>query len=436
MNYVSIINIIFFAISIAMSVYLFNFVFFAVSSLVHRKKFPSSEEKCRFGLIISAKDEENVIPRLINSIRSTDYPQDKLDIFIIAHNCKDNTASVAKELGANVIVFNDLKANTLGYAYQYAFKQINIHDYDGFLILNADNIVSKNYFTKMNDAFVHFDKKCAITSFRHSLNIKDGVMPAMYAYYFSASCVLTFVGRENFNVSTRITGCGYIIPTCMLENGWNYTSITEDIEFSADKTLEGNTIHYVDEAVFYDEQPTRFKTMWNQRLRWAKGQNTVSKKYFTRFFKAMFDKTKKNKVSLFVALTFNSFIPLQLFFIFVLQYLLLFLSPLFGVSLQEAFLYWNTDATWYQNLFMSWNTGALFGIAKTIASFFISSYITVFAILIGSRGRYRKQPFWPLFFGALLLPFFFLFQAPLDLTAMFVKEVKWKKIPHGVNQKK
>ena len=432
MNYVSIINLIFFIISVLLSIYLFHFVFFAFVGVVHKKRYPHTDEKSKFGVLISAKDEENVIPRLIESIRSTDYPQDKLEIIIIAHNCTDKTAKVAQSLGAKVIVYNDENARTLGLAYHYAFKQINVKDYDGFLILNADNIVSKDYFDKVNDAFVYYNKHEIVTSFRHSLNIKDGALPAIYGYYFAASCLLTFSGRTSFNVSARITGCGYLIPTRILENGWNYTSITEDIEFSADKVLNGEIIHYVDDAVFYDEQPRNLKVMWNQRLRWAKGQNIVSKKYFWKFFKALFDKDKKNKMSLYVAMTFNSFIPLVFFLLFVLQNVLLLLSPLFGVSLQEAFLYWNSDRSWFANLYMSFNTGALFGIAKTLVTVFISAYLTLIAILLASRGKYRKQPKLPLIFGFILFPFFVLLQIPLDLTAMFAKEVKWKKIPHGM----
>ena len=99
---------------------------------------------------------------------------------------------------------------------------------------------------------VYFNKNETIVSFRHSLNIKDGVMPALYSYYFGTTCILGYAGRENFNVSCRITGCGFLIPTRMVENGWNYLGITEDMEFSGNTILDGNTIHYCDEAIFYD----------------------------------------------------------------------------------------------------------------------------------------------------------------------------------------
>ena len=431
MNYVTIINLIFLIIGVLFSIYLLHFIIFAIVGIFHRKRFPKTEEKCRYGVLVSAKDEENVIPRLINSIRSTDYPQDKLDIYIIAHNCSDRTAEVARNMGATVIVYNNPNAKTLGAAYHYAFPQIDVKAYDGFVILNADNVVKHDYFDKLNDAFVYFEKTKPVTTFRHALNIKDGIMPAMYCYYFSIQCSLSYIGREDLGVSNRVSGCGFLVPVHMLEDGWNYTSITEDIEFSNDKVLNGETIHYCDEAIFYDEQPTKIKTMWFQRLRWAKGQNIISRQFFAKFFKALFSKDHKNKRSLYTSLTFCSFIPLLSFVIFLLQVVLLLLSPLFGVSLQEAFLNWNYEQNWFMNMFMSLNTGFLFGMAKTAATFILSSYVTAIGVLIASRGKYKGQPVLPLIGGFIVLPLFLFLQIPLDICAVFMKEVKWKKIPHG-----
>ena len=436
MNYVSIVNLIFFIISTLVSVYLLHFAIFAIISLIRKRKFPKVEERCRYGILVSAKDEENVIPRLINSIRNANYPQEKLDIFIIAHNCKDKTADVAKSLGANVIVYNDEKARTLGLAYQYAFKHINIKDYDGFIVLNADNEVKNDYFERLNEAFVYHKKDCVIDSFRLASNVKDGVMPALYAYYFAAGCSLSFIGRECYDICCRVTGCGFVVPTRLLENGWNYTSITEDIEFSAGQVLNGETIRYCDDAVFYDEQPLDFKTMWFQRLRWAKGQNITSRKYFGKLLKAIFDKNKKNKMSLYAALTFNSFVPLLFFSLFIFQNVILLFSPLAGISLQETFLYWNAEQNWFQNLFMSFNTGALFGIAKSFVWLLLGSYLTAVMTLIATRGKLKGQATLPMIGGFILFPLFLFVQVPLDIASIFIRDLKWKKIPHGVTAKK
>lgn len=434
MNYVGIVNLVFFIISGLLTLYLFHFIFFAIVGMIHKKRFPSSNEYSKYGVVISAKDEENVIPRLINSIKSTDYPQDKLDIIIIAHNCVDNTASLAKSLGARVIVYNNENERTLGYAYHYAFKHIDVNKYDGFVFLNADNVLKKDYFKKLNDAFVYYKKNSPITTFRHALNVKDSALAATYAYYFATPCLLSYAGREVFNVSARVTGCGFLVPSRMLVDGWNYVSITEDIEFSNNKVLEGETIHYCDDAIFYDEQPNEFKVAWFQRLRWSKGQLLANKKFFGKFFKALFDKNKKNKMSLFICLTFNSFIPLFSFFLAVFQIVLLLMSPIFGISLSETFLFWDSTRSWFYNMFLSFNVGALFSIAKSIIFLLLYGYLSTTFTLIASRGKYKGQPFSKMLLGYLIFPFFIYLQIPLDLTSLFVKNMKWRKVPHGKNK--
>ena len=432
MDYISIINLVFFGIGTLISIYLFHFVFFALSSLLHKKTYPSTVEKCRYGIIISAKDEENVIARVINSIREADYPQDKLDIYVIAHNCSDHTGDIAKSLGAAVIIDNNKEENTLGQAYKYAFSHIdNISSYDGFIFFNADNTVAKDYFTKLNDAFVYYHKNDAISTFRHSLNMDEGVLPAVYSYYFTTSCVLAFSGRNNFNVSGRVTGCGFVIPSNQLLDGWKFTSITEDIEYSANSIANGKNIRFCYAATFYDEQPTKVKTMWHQRERWAKGQQVISKEYFPVLFKALFNKNNKNKMSIYVSLTFHSFITLVAMSLFLLQLILLFLSPLFNISLYEAFLYWNHDVSWFTNMFLSMRTGFLFTFIKTLAMFFFSAYLTGLIVLLAAKDKYKGYKASNKMKAFILYPFFLALQFPLDLVVLFRKEVKWKKIPHG-----
>ena len=99
MNYVVIVNIVFTVINVLFGLFIFHFVFFGISGLVHKKKYPVVKEKCKYLVIVSCKDEEKVIGRLIESVRASNYPQEKLDIYIIAHNCTDNTAGIAKDLG-------------------------------------------------------------------------------------------------------------------------------------------------------------------------------------------------------------------------------------------------------------------------------------------------------------------------------------------------
>ncbi len=147
-------------------VYIVHFALFFIIGLFKYKKFPQNETLNNYDFVIGGRDEEAVIPNLIKSIYLCDYPKDKIKIFVVAHNYNDNTAMVAREAGAIVYEYNNLNECTKGYALRYLFKKIEvdykISSFDGYFIIDSNNILDKNYIRKMNDAFMYYDKNYII----------------------------------------------------------------------------------------------------------------------------------------------------------------------------------------------------------------------------------------------------------------------------------
>ena len=79
-----------------------HFVVFALVGIFKRKRFASTDQKLRYGVIIPTRNEEAVVSALIDSIKRADYPKEKISIFVVAHNCTDKTAEVARASGATV----------------------------------------------------------------------------------------------------------------------------------------------------------------------------------------------------------------------------------------------------------------------------------------------------------------------------------------------
>ena len=65
------------------------------------KKYQAKKDH-RFAVVIPARNERSVIPALIASIKKQNYPQKLIDIFVIADNCTDDTAQVARQSRAKV----------------------------------------------------------------------------------------------------------------------------------------------------------------------------------------------------------------------------------------------------------------------------------------------------------------------------------------------
>ena len=426
MNYLDTVKILITVLYGIMALLTIHFLFFAVVGVFKKKKFPHTDEKLKYGIIIPARNEEAVVRGLIESVQKNEYPQDKLHIFVIAHNCTDRTAEIAREAGATVYEYNNPNECTMGYAFRYLFDRIRedygVENYDGFFLFNADNILDKHYFDKMNDAFVACDRKSVITSFRNSKNFGSNVMSALYGLYFAYGCRYESRGRTVLGCSTRVQGTGYVINSDIVKDGWKYVTLTEDWEFTADQLLQGTKIVFCDDAVFYDEQPTGFKVMWRQRVRWAKGHLLVCISRLKDLLRALFTPASKGgsrqKFSIYdisVNILPVCVISAGIFLIQIILHALAF------------FIVYHCDLPQLWIDFQDW--------LKWDLIVFIASYIPmVFAtalIYILERKRFPKVSLPIKILSCLLWPAFLFLSIPMEVVALFSKNLGWKPIPHS-----
>ena len=423
MDYIRIVNIIFDILYGLTGVIVLHYIVFAIVGLFKSKKYPPVEEKLKYGLIIPARNEEKVVGNLIKSIQKNNYPQEKLHIFVIAHNCTDNTANIARELGATVYEYNNPNECTMGYAFRYLFDQIEKdygrQSYDGFFLFNADNILDENYFNKMNDAFVAHGKKDIITSFRNSKNFGENVMSACYGLYFVYGCLLESKGRSVLNCSTRVQGTGYVIGSELVKDGWKYVTLTEDWEFTADQIVEENKIYYCDEAVFYDEQPTTFKVMWRQRVRWCRGRWLVCLARLKDLLKCLFKPKRKNG-NKYKGSVYDMTVKVLPVFIITT---LLFFSRLITVSLAPVFF---PEQYTFSGVILQWLFRSLGFFGFSYILLVISSII----IYIVERKRIKNVSLGIKILSTLIWPFFLVIATPAEFVAIFSKNLGWKEIPH------
>lgn len=401
-----------------------HFVVFFIVGLFKRKKFAPAEKKCKYGIVVSARNEQEVIGNLIESIRKCKYPQDKIQIFIVAHNCTDGTAQVARDAGAIVYEYNNENEKTKGYALRYLFKQIErdfgTGNFDGFFLLDADNVLAEDYIDKMNDAFVANNCEKVITSFRNAKNFGENLMTALYGIYFIQGCVFESKGRTVLGCTTRVSGTGFLFSSEVVKDGWNYLTITEDWEFSADQILRNNKIVYCDEAEFFDEQPTKTKIMLRQRLRWSRGHLLVCLTRFKNLLKSLFTpKSKGGGVHKFSIYDFTVLImPLMVMSLIILitKPICLAFAPLFGYDAAAVWIDW------------------AIGTAESAAVYYLSIFLSGIIMIISERKRIVDVSTGLLILAVFVYPIFLALSVLLGFIALFVKNLKWKTIPHGDKQ--
>lgn len=271
--------------------YAYQFFYIFVGLLKKPKKFEASAQH-RFAVVVSARNESSVIGNLIASIRSQNYPRELVDIFIIADNCTDNTAEIARSAGAMVYERFNKEQVGKGYALDRMFNIIETEyadkNYEGYIIFDADNVLDPNYIAEMNKVFDNGYR--IITSYRNSKNYDTNWITAGYSLWFLREAKYLNNARMQLGTSCAISGTGFLVSADVIRenNGWIHHLLTEDIEFTTDSIIHGEKIGYCADAILYDEQPTKFSQSYTQRLRWAKGFYQVFKNYGAKLVKGVF----------------------------------------------------------------------------------------------------------------------------------------------------
>lgn len=246
----------------------------------------------KYGILIPARNESTVIRDIIHSIQNQTYDQRLLDVFIIADNCTDDTAEIARGEGVHVIEREDPEHIGKGFALDYALKQIwaefGTEAHEAFFVFDSDNVLDKDYIKEMNATFDN--GAVASTSYRNSKNFDTNWIASGYSLWFLKEAKFLNQARLTLNTGAAISGTGFFIDSKVLveAGGWHWHLLTEDIQFSAASAVHQRRISYNPRAVLYDEQPTTFKASWDQRCRWAKGFYQVFFGYAARLFKGFF----------------------------------------------------------------------------------------------------------------------------------------------------
>lgn len=273
--------------------YFYQFVYLFVAYAFGVKKFPDASPS-RIAILIAARNEAPVITNLINSLTAQDYPRDMMEIFVVADNCTDNTAEVARAAGAKVYERFNTTLRGKGYALDYLIKALE-RDYgdngfDAYIVFDADNIAEPNYVTEMNKAFRAGYE--VVTSYRNASNYGAGWRAGGQGMYFLREGRVLNMARMRMGANNYVTGTGFLFSreVCRQNGGWPFNCLTEDGEFTMDNCVKGIKSGYCNDAVFYDEQAVDFKTSWYQKLRWCKGGTQIFIKYFPQLVKGIFSK--------------------------------------------------------------------------------------------------------------------------------------------------
>lgn len=250
--------------------WLYQFVI-SITSLIKFKEKPMlTDKKHRFIIALPANNEESVIGNLIKSLKMQDYDKSLFDIYVIADNCTDKTAEVARENGVIVYERFDETKKTKGYALNWFLDKMKDkkEDYDALLVFDADNVVDKNFLNVMNKKLCQGE--VLVQGYRDIKNPTDTWVSGGYAIFYWTMNRLYHLARYNMGLSPLINGTAFMVKwDLLIDEGWNTKTLTEDIEFALINISKGVKLGWAKDAIVYDEQPLTFKQSWKQRERWS-----------------------------------------------------------------------------------------------------------------------------------------------------------------------
>ena len=379
----------------------------SICSLINFKEKPILEEKTKkFMAIIPAHNEEAVVENLIMSLQKQDYPKDSYDIYVIADNCTDNTAKIAKKAGAIVYERFDSMHKTKGAALNWFLAQKIEEDapYDAFCIFDADNIVDVNFLKNMNKKLCQGET--VVQGYRDIKNPTDSWVTAGYAIFYWTMNRFYHLARYNIGLSPLINGTGFMVRFDQVKpEGWNTKTLTEDIEFSLKQIIRGRKLGWARDAIVYDEQPVGFKQSWSQRSRWTVGHIQCMGEYTKKLTLAV--KEHKTVMNFDGLLYIVGSIPM-----FIITILLL---------LVNAGLYLGKGLT---------GTELLWNYARYVVPTFFLPILTAILIM-----KIEHKEVKPMAKGLLCYPLFLGSWLAINFKCLFKRDTKWEKIEHVRNIK-
>lgn len=445
----------------------------------HKKKYiePDNGTLHHYAVLISGRNEELVIGELVKSLKDQNYPKDLIDIFVIADNCTDNTAQVARSAGAHVFVRNNKQLVGKSYALDFAIKKIfaeyadeNGHvPFKGFFVFDADNVIDSKFVAAMNRGINRGYK--VLTSYRNSKNYDSNWVSAGSALWFLREAKFLSNARYIMGSSCAISGTGFLIDSEIIERnkGWIHHLLTEDIEFSTDCISNGICIGYCHDAILYDEQPTTMRDSWRQRLRWAKGFYQVLLRYGSKLFKGILKVPQGRWACFDMTMTIAPAMLLVLASVFVnIAFCLIGVIELASMSASvqniaigsSGAISSASGGNFISNMIAmlsgSWFQGDALSTFNTSNAAIILDYAqarsTIIASFLSFLGSFASFAFIMFVFGIITtivewdrihaktsskikylftFPFFMLTYVPIALLAVFGK-VEWKPIKHNV----
>jgi cellulose synthase/poly-beta-1,6-N-acetylglucosamine synthase-like glycosyltransferase len=245
-----------------------------------KRKIPDQPDTAtlRLAVVIPAHDEALLITRCVESVSLSARRYEGCEIVVVADNCSDETAALAVEAGARVLVRQNAELRGKGYALRMAFDQLQADGFNAFLVVDADSIVSPNLVREAGQRLAA--GATAVQARYRVANDNASMRTRLMDLAFLAFNVARPRGRAGWKLSAGILGNGFALRAETLQQvPWDAASIVEDLEYHLRLVSAGQRVDFIDAATVYGEIPAGGKAAKVQRSRWEGGRLRMAREW-------------------------------------------------------------------------------------------------------------------------------------------------------------
>ncbi|MBN1946771.1 MAG: glycosyltransferase [Bradymonadales bacterium] len=240
------------------------------AALLPRRSCGATQEgRPRVTVLIPAHDEAGVIRAAIESVHGQLKSGDRL--MVVADNCQDDTAAIASQAGAEVIVRDEPERQGKGYALQRGLDQLESDPPQVLVMLDADCLVADGAIEALVQAAATTQRPVQARYLFQSPARPDP-MDSVSAFACLVKNVVRPTGLDNLGLPCPLVGSGMAFPWPLIRSAsFAGDNLVEDLQLGLDLALSGHPPLYCYEAVVSTHLPKNPAVRSGQRRRWEHG---------------------------------------------------------------------------------------------------------------------------------------------------------------------
>jgi cellulose synthase/poly-beta-1,6-N-acetylglucosamine synthase-like glycosyltransferase len=242
-----------------------------VGALLPARAEKSGEDRLiRLAVVIPAHNEQAVLANCIDSLLASGTTQNPDDVFVIADNCTDETANIARAKGVSVLERHDEQNRGKGFALEFAFNYLR-RGYEAFVVLDADSVVPTGFLDEFRLAFSRGAQ--AVQCIYLVANPEESNATRLMDLSLRAFNKVRPAGRQRWGQSVGILGNGFALSRSTLETvPYTASSVVEDLEYHLALLRAGIKVELLSHAQVSGLMPNSNKARSTQRARWEGGR--------------------------------------------------------------------------------------------------------------------------------------------------------------------